>query len=83
MPSKRLVGPPEKATKADAYRVFLGALMVPLGIVILYRTLSIGIITPTSILLGGVLIAFGLYRVYVGIVRYRMFRASGKNNRAG
>jgi hypothetical protein len=83
MPSKRVVGPPEKATAADAYRVFLGILMVPLGVVILYRTLSMGIITPTSILLSVVLIAFGLYRTYVAVVRYRMLRASEKNNRAG
>lgn len=78
MRPKRVVGPPERATWADAYRVFLGALMIPLGVAIMVRSLSAGIITPTSILLSVVLVAFGAYRLYVGIVRYRMYRAAGR-----
>jgi hypothetical protein len=70
-----LVGPPEKATFADFYRIGLGLLMIPLGITVLVRTISAGIITPASILMSVAFIGFGVYRLYVGIVRYRMYRA--------
>jgi uncharacterized membrane protein len=72
--SRRLVPPPQKATWADLYRIGLGFLMIPLGIAILVRTISAGIITPASVLMGAVFIAFGTYRLYVGIVRYRMYK---------
>ena len=75
MPPRRLVPPPTKATWADAYRIGLGLLMVPLGITILVRTFSAGIVTPAAVLMGLAFIAFGAYRLYVGIVRYRMYRA--------
>jgi hypothetical protein len=78
MPQRRLVPPPEKATPADIYRLVLGALMIALGIAILVRTVRAGIITPTSILLGLAFIAFGTYRLYVGIVRYRLYRHLSK-----
>lgn len=72
---RRLVPPPTQATWADAYRLGLGALMIPLGIVILARCLAAGIITPAAIVMGLVFIAFGTYRLYTGIVRYRIYRA--------
>jgi hypothetical protein len=72
--SRRLAPPPQEVTWADLYRIGLGLLMIPLGIAILVRTISAGIITPTSMLIGVVFIAFGAYRLYVGIVRYRMYR---------
>jgi hypothetical protein len=75
MPRRRLVPPPEKATWADAYRVGLGLLMIPLGITILVRTISSGIITPAAVLMGLAFIGFGAYRLYVGIVRYRIYKA--------
>jgi uncharacterized membrane protein len=73
--SRRLVPPPEKATWADLYRIGLGLLMIPLGIVILVRTISADIITPASVLMGGAFIAYGAYRLYVGIVRYRIYKS--------
>jgi hypothetical protein len=76
MRSRRLVPPPEKATWADVYRIGLGLLMIPLGIAILVRTISAGIITPASVLMGGAFIAYGTYRLYVGMVRYRMYKNS-------
>lgn len=66
---------PQKATWMDAYRIGLGLLMIPLGVTILARSFSAGIITPPAILMGLAFIAFGAYRLYVGIVRYRMYRA--------
>jgi len=74
VPTRRLVPPPEKATWADAYRVVLGVLMIPLGGVILARTVFAGIATPAAIIMGLAFVGFGVYRVYVGIVRYRMYR---------
>jgi TRAP-type C4-dicarboxylate transport system permease large subunit len=74
MPSRHLAPPPEKVTWADLYRIGLGLLMILLGITILVRTISGGIITPASVLIGAAFIAFGAYRLYVGTVRYRMYR---------
>jgi hypothetical protein len=68
------VPPPTRATWADRYRLGLGLIMIPLGIIILVRTLSVGIVTLPAILMGGAFIAFGTYRLYVWIVRYRMYR---------
>ncbi len=75
MPLRRqMVPPPSRATWADAYRFGLGLLMIPLGITILVRTFSAGIITLPAVILGLAFIAFGIYRVYVGVVRYRIYK---------
>ena len=59
----------------DFYRIGLGLLMIPLGVTILARSFSAGVVTPPAILMGLAFVAFGMYRLYVGIVRYRMYRA--------
>jgi hypothetical protein len=71
---RQLVGPPERATWMDFYRIGLGVLMIPLGITILGRSIAEGIVTPVSVLMGLLFIAFGAYRLYVGAVRYRTYR---------
>ena len=76
---RQLVPPPARATWGDAYRIVLGLLMIPLGITILVRTLSAGIVTPTAVLMGLAFIAFGVYRLYVGVVRYRMYKRETSN----
>jgi hypothetical protein len=48
--------------------------MIPLGITILVRTFSAGVITLPAVILGLAFIAFGIYRVYVGVVRYQMYK---------
>jgi hypothetical protein len=65
---------PTGVTWADRYRLGLGLIMIPLGIIILVRTLSAGIVTLPAIVMGGAFIAFGTYRLYVWIVRYRVYR---------
>jgi hypothetical protein len=81
MRRRRMVPPPEKATWADAYRIGLGLLMIPLGVTILVRSIAEGIVTPPAMLMGLLFIGFGAYRLYVGIVRYRMYRtAPGSSN---
>ncbi len=79
----RLAPPPEKATWADLYRTFLGLLMIPLGIIILVRTLSMGILTPASVLMGVAFIGFGAYRLYVAAVRFRLLRSLKRDDQAG
>ena len=69
-----MVPPPAKVTWSDAYRMGLGLLMIPLGITILVRAFSVGIVTPLAVLMGLAFIGFGVYRLYVGIVRYRMYK---------
>ncbi len=71
-----MVRPPTKTTWVDAYRIGLGLLMIPLGIAILGRSLAEGIVTPPAMLMGLLFIGFGGYRLYVGVVRYRMYRAA-------
>jgi hypothetical protein len=71
---RQLVPPPSRATWGDAYRFGLGLLMIPLGITILVRAFSAGIFTPPAVILGLAFVAFGIYRVYVGVVRYRMYK---------
>lgn len=81
MRRRRLVPPPQRATWVDIYRIGLGLLMIPLGITILVRTIASGAITTVAILMGAVFIAFGAYRLFVGIVRYRMYRAMSDKNK--
>ena len=75
MRRRQLAGPPTRATWMDFYRIGLGLLMIPLGITILVRTFVAGVVSPPAILMGLAFIGFGVYRLYVGIVRYRMLRA--------
>lgn len=76
---RQLVPPPARATWGDAYRIGLGLLMIPLGITILVRTFAAGIVTPTALLMGLAFVAFGVYRLYVGVVRYRMYKRETSN----
>jgi len=67
------VPPPEKLTAKDVIQIGLGLLMVPLGVIIAVRTFAT-IRSFTGILVGGVFVAFGVYRLYQGYTRYRMLR---------
>ena len=63
---RRLAPPSEKATWMDAYRLGLGFLMIA-------RTVGNGIVTPLAVLMGLLFVGFGTYRLYVGLVRYRIY----------
>jgi hypothetical protein len=78
MTRRRLVPPPQKATWTDAVRFAYGGAFVVLGIVILVRSVLEGIITFPSIMMGLAFVGFGVYRLYVGVVRYRMHWAKQK-----
>lgn len=80
MPGRPLP-PPEQLTAQDVARLALGAIMIPLGAVILYRTLLIAF-SFQAVLVGVAFIAFGLYRLALGWSRYRLLRrAAGHGER--
>jgi uncharacterized membrane protein len=68
----------QQATWTDAYRFGLGFVMIALGILILVRSWTAHAITPPAVLMALAFVGFGGYSVYVGVVRYRLFRAAGK-----
>jgi uncharacterized BrkB/YihY/UPF0761 family membrane protein len=49
-------------SRTDYYQMFTSALMMIIGVIILYRSLSAGI-TLTSVLVGGGFLALGCYRL--------------------
>ena len=69
----RLLPPPERLTAVDVLRTVLGLLMIPLGAVILVRTLSIAVTLP-GILVGVAFVGFGLHRLWVAWEGYRLYR---------
>lgn len=78
--TRRPLPPPQEFTAADRLRLTLGALMIPLGVTILVRTLSVGA-TALGVLAGGAFIAFGVYRLWLGWSRYRLYRQSKGESR--
>ena len=65
--------PPERFTVADGLRIGMGALMIPLGVMILVRTLSIAVTVP-GLLVGAAFVAFGVHRLWLGWHGYRLYR---------
>lgn len=57
------------------FRIGLGLLMIPLGVIILVRTLAIAVTVP-GVLIGGAFVAFGVYRLWTAWSRYRLYRQS-------
>jgi len=68
---RRPIPPPEKLTVADIIHIILAVLMVPLGLIILFRNATT-MRTITGWLVGAAFVGFGVYRLYLTIVRYRM-----------
>jgi hypothetical protein len=71
---------PEFVTAGDVLRLMMAALMIPLGGIILVRTLSL---TPTvmGMLVGCSFIGFGGYRLWLGCSRYRLYRQKKRESR--
>ncbi len=70
---RRPLPPPGRLTAFDILHIALGALMVPLGILIIARTL---IVAPTvlGILVGAAMLALGIHRLYLAGSRLRLLR---------
>ncbi len=78
---KRRLPPPEKVTVRDALQILLGLVMIPLGGVILVRTMTAGAAVP-AILIGGAFVAFGVYRTLFAWGRIRWYlQARGATRR--
>jgi hypothetical protein len=70
---KHKLPPPTQFTLADKYRIALGAAALVLGIVILWRTVSVAI-SPPAILVGFAFIGFGVYRLWLGYTRLKLWK---------
>ena len=67
--------PPTDFTLGDKLRLAFGALMLLLGIAILWRTLPIAF-SLQAILVSALFIGFGVYRLWLGYKRWKEWRAS-------
>lgn len=65
--------PPIAFTFGDKMRIALGALILLLGIVILWRTLPLGV-TPQGIVAGLAFIGCGVYRLWLGYTRLKQWK---------
>ena len=65
--------PPTQFTLGDKVRLFMGALILLLGIALLWRTLPLGV-SPLAILVSGAFIGFGAYRLWLGYSRLKQFK---------
>ncbi len=72
---RRYISPPTAFTWQDAFGITVGILCIPLGAVILYRTLSVMAATP-AILVGGGFLVFGAYRLITAYTRLRLYQQS-------
>ncbi|MCL6431735.1 MAG: hypothetical protein K6V36_12900 [Anaerolineae bacterium] len=70
---RRTVPAPERVTAADVVRALMGLVMIPLGVTILVRTLSIAPTVP-GVLVGCAFVAFGVHRLWTAWVGYRLYR---------
>lgn len=65
--------PPIAFTFGDKLRIALGVLILLLGIVILWRTLPLGV-TPQGIVVGLAFVGFGVYRLWLAYTRLRQWK---------
>jgi uncharacterized membrane protein HdeD (DUF308 family) len=57
----------------DKYKLVLGVLALVLGVVILWRTITIAV-TPPALMIGIAFIGFGVYRLWLGYTRLKQLR---------
>ncbi|MGB9723061.1 MAG: hypothetical protein ACP5OO_03045 [Chloroflexia bacterium] len=70
---RRSLPPPERLTTLDILHIALGALMVPLGVLIIVRTFAIAPTVP-GILVGGAMLSLGIHRLYLAGSRLWLLR---------
>ncbi len=70
---KSKLPPPERITFKDILQILLGLVMSPLGLVILYKALTRGIV-GTALLIGGAFVVLGVYRSLSAWGRWRWYR---------
>ncbi len=74
MMRKASLPPPTQFTFGDKLRIALGAIILVLGVVILWRTLPFGAM-PQAIVVGLAFIGFGVYRLWLGYNRLKEWKA--------
>jgi len=73
---KQVLPPPTQFTRGDKARLALGGVILALGVVILWRTLPLGV-TLQAIVVGLGFIAFGAYRLWLGYSRLKQWKEMG------
>jgi hypothetical protein len=76
---KQFLPPPTQFTKGDKARLVLGGVILTLGVVILWRTLPLGV-TLQGIAVGLAFIGFGAYRLWLGYNRLKQWKKMGSEN---
>jgi len=66
--------PPTQFTFGDKLRIALGGVILLLGVVVLWRTMPLGI-TPQAMVVGVAFIGFGVYRLWLGYTRLKEWQA--------
>ena len=80
--SRRCLPPPEKFTLADRYRIVLGILALGIGIVMLYRMLTMpGALSLPAVVVALAFLGFGAHRSWVAKSRYREYQAHLRGER--
>jgi hypothetical protein len=70
---RQVLPPPTQFTKGDKARLVLGGVILTLGVVILWRTLPLGV-TVQGIAVGLAFIGFGAYRLWLGYSRLKQWK---------
>jgi len=73
---RQVLPPPTQFTWGDKIRLVYGALVLLLGVAILWRTLPLGV-TLQAIIISAAFIAFGIYRLWLGYTRLKEWKKSG------
>ncbi len=74
--ARKRLPPPEQFTLGDRLRIVLGGMTLALGVVILYRLLTMpAALSPLSVLVPVAFIGAGGYRSWMAWVRYQQYRA--------
>ena len=77
--ARRVLPPPERFTALDIAHIALASLMIPLGVVIIVRTVAVAV-TVLGLLVGGAFVAFGGYRLWLAWSRWRLWQHSRGNH---
>ena len=70
---RQALPPPTQFTRGDKARLASGGVIFVLGVVILWRTLPLGV-TLQAIIIGLAFIGFGAYRLWLGYSRLKQWK---------
>jgi len=76
---RQALPPPTQFTRGDKARLASGGVIFVLGVVILWRTLPLGV-TLQAIVVGLGFIGFGAYRLWLGYSRLKQWKKMGGEN---